>query len=166
MQHTHYSSTFSEKYFPIVLGCEEITNSVNVGSLFRVADTFGIEQIIFCGDDITIDHKVKRTSRSTEKRVKFSFSKNIVSELIKLRNKNYLLTALEITDDSAPLHDFKFEVNSPLALVVGAENSGVSEVVLNMVDERIHIEMFGQNSSMNVAVATGIALYEITRQNL
>ncbi|HCY81920.1 MAG TPA: RNA methyltransferase, partial [Xanthomarina gelatinilytica] len=44
------------------------------------------------------------------------------------------------------------------------ENFGISETVLTLSDAIIHINMFGQNSSMNVVQATSIALYEITKQ--
>ena len=47
---------------------------------------------------------------------------------------------------------------------VGDENFGVSDHILNYSDAVIHIDMFGQNSSMNVVQATSIALYEMTKQ--
>ena len=51
-------------------------------------------------------------------------------------------------------------------MIVGDENFGISEAVLKVSDTIIHINMFGQNSSMNVVQATTIALYEITKQLL
>jgi tRNA G18 (ribose-2'-O)-methylase SpoU len=52
MQLTHYNSTFNKQTFPIILVCDNITNAPNIGSLFRTADAFGIEKIIFCGSEI------------------------------------------------------------------------------------------------------------------
>ena len=49
-------------------------------------------------------------------------------------------------------------------MVVGAERYGISENILNILDDCYHIEMYGQNSSMNVAQATSIALYELTKK--
>jgi len=71
--------------------------------------------------------------------------------------------SLEITTDSRPIHTHNFH-QTPLALIIGDENHGISEAVLNQSDNVIHIDMFGQNSSMNVVQATSIALYEITKQ--
>ncbi|MEJ6791494.1 MAG: adenylyl-sulfate kinase, partial [Lacinutrix sp.] len=48
--------------------------------------------------------------------------------------------------------------------IIGDENFGISESILKQCDTTIHINMFGQNSSMNVVQATNIALYEITKQ--
>jgi tRNA G18 (ribose-2'-O)-methylase SpoU len=166
MQLTHYTSRFSIRTFPIVLVCDDITNSLNIGGLFRIADAFGIEKIIFCGDQISIDNKVKRTSRSTETVVPYTISKNIDSELECLKNSGFQLLGLEITTESQRLNEFKLDRSSPIVLIIGGENFGISESVLKLVDNQIHIEMFGQNSSMNVVQATGIALYEITRQIL
>ena len=50
-----------------------------------------------------------------------------------------------------------------VALIVGNEISGISEELLKLADNRLHITMFGRNSSMNVAQSAGIALYEITK---
>lgn len=77
--------------------------------------------------------------------------------------KGYDLLALEITSDSSALDEFKFNEIQKIALVVGNEKTGIEEEVLNLCTKKLHIRMFGQNSSMNVAQATGIALYEITK---
>ena len=74
MQLTHYNSKFSNTTFPITLVCDGITNSLNIGGIFRLADAFGVKKIIFCGKGISIDNKVKRTSRATEKIVDYTIS--------------------------------------------------------------------------------------------
>jgi tRNA G18 (ribose-2'-O)-methylase SpoU len=71
---------------------------------------------------------------------------------------------LEITDVSSPIQKVDFSTEGPMAIIVGAENRGISDPVLKTADSVLHIEMFGNNSSMNVVQATNIALYEITRQ--
>lgn len=164
MQLTHYNSNFSKRPFPITLICDDVTNSLNIGGIFRLGDAFGVQNIIFCGEQININNKVKRTSRSTEKVVSYRISENIEAVVNKLKTEDNLLVALEITSESVSLSRFKFETNKHLVLIVGAENIGVSESVLNLADVNIHIDMHGQNSSMNVVQATGIALYEITKQ--
>jgi len=51
-----------------------------------------------------------------------------------------------------------------VALVIGDENSGISEEILSQCKKQVHITMFGKNSSMNVSQAAAIALYELTKQ--
>jgi tRNA G18 (ribose-2'-O)-methylase SpoU len=164
MQLNHYTSKFKTQQFPITLVCDNVTNAPNIGSLFRICDAFGVEQIIFCGEPISIGRKVTKTSRATEKAIKYSHHNNIESIIEELKSTNHQIIALEITATSKPLHSFKFQPNQPIAIVIGDENFGISECILKKADEVIHIEMFGQNSSMNVVQATNLALYEITKQ--
>lgn len=164
MQLTHYNTPFTKRTFPITLVCDNVTNAPNIGSLFRIADAFGIEKLILCGQDIILGRKMTKTSRATEKFVNYEISTsalNVVQDLIK---SNYQIISLEITDASKPIHSCHFSNNKPIALIIGDENFGVSEAILNISDQVIHIDMFGQNSSMNVVQATNITLYEITKQ--
>lgn len=166
MQLTHYNTSFSKRKFPIILICDNVTNAPNIGSLFRVADAFGIEKLILCGKNIVLGRKITKTSRATEKVADYAIVDSAINVVEDLKNKGYHIISLEITYSSEPIHTFKFSTNKPIVLVVGDENFGISEAILNISDAIIHIDMFGQNSSMNVVQATNIALYEITKQLL
>lgn len=163
MQLTHQNSRFKKHTFPIVLICENISNAPNIGSLFRTADAFGVESIFFCGDDIPLGKRMKKTSRSTENHVPFTTHSNIYQLLDDLKT-DYHVIGLEITSQSKPLHSCSFSSAQPIALIIGNENFGLSDSVLDQCNEVVHIEMFGYNSSMNVVQATSVALFEITRQ--
>lgn len=107
-----------------------------------------------------------KTSRATEKVVNFEV-KETVSEVVKeYKNKGYQIVSLEITDNSTSISKAVFSAKKPVALIIGDENFGISEDILKLSNQIIHIDMFGQNSSMNVVQATNIALYEITKQLL
>jgi tRNA G18 (ribose-2'-O)-methylase SpoU len=164
MQLTHYTSKFNQRTFPITLVCENVTNAANIGSLFRTADAFGLEQVIFCGSPIPLGRKMTKTSRTTEKYVNFEWQENSSEVIRKLKASGYQIIALEITESSTSLRNMMLDTHKPIALLIGDENFGVSESSLKLSDHSIHIEMFGQNSSMNVVQATSIALYEITKQ--
>jgi len=164
LQLNHYNSNFKKQKHPIKIVCDNITNAANIGSLFRIADAFNIEKLIFCGSDISLGKRMTKTSRSTEKYVNHSINEAIETQIQDLRANNYYLIALEITENSQALSEFKLQTKQPIALILGDENFGVSETILEQVDAVIHINMFGNNSSMNVVQATSIALYEITKQ--
>ncbi|WP_303317846.1 TrmH family RNA methyltransferase [Flavivirga abyssicola] len=166
MQLTHYNINFSKRSFPITLVCDNVTNAPNIGSLFRISDAFGVEKFILCGDHIPLGRKMTKTSRATEKSVDYDMAQSASEVIESLKNKGFQIISLEITDTSKPIHNFKFSAKKPIALVIGDENFGVSDTILNMSDAVIHIDMFGQNSSMNVVQATNIVLYEITKQLL
>ncbi|TXD85050.1 TrmH family RNA methyltransferase [Subsaximicrobium wynnwilliamsii] len=164
MQLDHHSTNFTSKKFPITLICEQVGTAANIGSLFRTADAFGVEKLIFCGKEIPMGRKMTKTSRATEKYVDYEVSENIQEKLSDLKQKNYFLVALEITEASHDLKSFEFPKQKRIALVIGEENFGISEAVLQQMDAVVHIPMFGQNSSMNLVQASSVALYEITNQ--
>ncbi len=166
MQLTHYNTHFTKQTFPITLVCDNITNAPNIGSLFRTADAFGVEKIIFCGSPIPKGRKMTKTSRTTEKIVLFKEKESILETVNQLKSEKYFLIAIEITNNSQEIDSYKFPHNQKIALIIGDENFGISEAVLKLSDAIIHINMYGQNSSMNVVQATSIALYEITKQSI
>lgn len=164
MQLTHNTTTFKKQKFPIIVLCENVTNAPNIGSLFRICDAFGIQEIVFNGDESDIiSRKMKKTSRATEKYVHYKVISNIELYLNKIK-KEHQLIALEITNNSKSIQKYKFDFSKPIVLIVGDENFGVSDNTLQHCNEVIHIDMFGENSSMNVVQAANIALYEITKQ--
>ena len=166
MQLNHYNTNFKNKTFPIILVCDNVTNAPNIGSLFRIADAFGVEKLILCGKNIQLGRKVAKTSRATEKVVTYEINCDVSEVIEDLKSKNYQIISLEITESSKPIHKVQFSKDKPIALIIGDENFGVSEDILKTSNNIIHIDMFGQNSSMNVVQATNIALYEITKQLL
>ncbi len=163
IQKTHYNTTFKQAKFPIVLLCDNINKAPNIGSLFRTSDAFGIEKLIFCGQNIPLGKRMTKTSRSTEKVVRYEIHENALEIVNDLKSKGYYIVSLEITSESIPIHQGKF-INKPMVLIIGDENHGISKSVLNLSDAVIHINMFGYNTSMNVVQATAVALYEITKQ--
>ena len=163
-QLTHRETSFPQKQFPIILLLDNITGEANLGSLFRLADAFGVEKIIFCGSKPNLQsNRLKRTARNTFKTVDSEFQEDTVETIKKLKDENYKTIAIEITASSKPIQDLRLENDDKLLLIAGNERHGVSNPVINLCDEYYHIEMFGRNSSMNVAQSVGIALYEITK---
>jgi len=164
MQLNHYTSKFTKQRFPIVLISDNVSHAANLGSLFRTADAFGVEHLILGGSPMELGRKFTKTSRATEQSVSFEQLETLLEKIHELKTQNYTLIALEITDKSIPISELKLEKNSKIAFVIGDENHGVSDSILEECDVVVHIEMYGQNSSMNVAQATSIALYEFTKK--
>uniref|UniRef100_UPI0025E50752 TrmH family RNA methyltransferase n=1 Tax=uncultured Algibacter sp. TaxID=298659 RepID=UPI0025E50752 len=100
MQLNHYNTNFKEQIFPITLICDNVTNAPNIGSLFRIADAFGIEKLILCGDDISLGRKMAKTSRATEKIVNYEVNRDALEVIQDLKSKNYQIISLEITNSS------------------------------------------------------------------
>jgi tRNA G18 (ribose-2'-O)-methylase SpoU len=166
LQLTHYNTNFKKRKFPIVLICDQISNAANIGSLFRTADAFGIEKLIFCGTEISLGRKMTKTSRATEKYVEYKSATSTIEVVQNLKAREYTIVSMEITSNSTAIHGLEIIKSNPIAIIIGDENFGVSEAVLKLSDYIVHINMYGENSSMNAVQAATIALYEITKQLL
>ena len=135
-----------------------------VGSLFRVGDAFGIEKLVLTGTTpAPPDKKISRTSRSTDRRVAHEYHADAATVLPALRADGFALIALELTTASVDLRSIDYSRFGKICLIVGAENRGIKPSLLAAAEHTIHIPMRGANSSMNVAVACAIALFEMTR---
>ena len=163
MQLTHEENQFERKTFPITLVCDHIYFQQNIGSLFRISEAFGVENIIFLGKDIPLTpRKINKTSRSTHLYVPHQIIEE-TSELITYLLKNkFEIIALEITNNSKPLKEIIIPENKKIAVLIGSEINGVSDELLKISNQIVHINMFGKNSSMNVSQATSVILYELT----
>ena len=163
-QLTHESSKFNTNSDPIEVSIllEVMNGPANLGSIFRNAEAFGVHQILI-HESNQIDlqsNRFKRTSRSTEHRVKFKFYssfKQIVNDF-----KGYK-AGIEITKASKDISLLSKQKTSNLLLVFGNEKHGISSEHLSRLDDCYHINMMGQNSSLNVAQTLGISLYEVRR---
>lgn len=163
MQLTHDTTNFENIQFPVILLLDNITSEANIGSIFRLADAFGVEKLIFHGTVPNLNsNRLKRTARNTHTTVDFEVYEDATQVIRDLKSNGYRMTAVEITSESRPISEFKL-VTENILLVAGNERHGVSEEILKNCDSAYHIEMFGKNSSMNVAQSLGIALYEITK---
>jgi tRNA G18 (ribose-2'-O)-methylase SpoU len=131
--------------------------SENFGLLLRSASVFGIKAIYYYGDMVATGKQFQKISRSATIQV---YSIDSINSLMQLKTQGYEIVALEVTDDSIPLSKLSFKHKT--CLVVGNERHGVPQEILDIADAVCHIEMIGkQISSLNVAVATSIALYKM-----
>ncbi len=164
-QLTHADHKPAEKRLPVCLLADNLQDPLNVGSLFRLADAFAIKRMYLTGTSPTPpDRKIRKTSRSTEQSVDFISDSSPISIIEQLKKQRYWIISLELSQQSIDIKKLVVPSDRPLCLIVGAENTGVSETLLSASDICVHIPMRGDNSSMNVANATAIALYELSRQ--
>lgn len=160
----------SEKTFPLSIVTNNITDPLNVGSLFRLCDALGIEQLYLCGETpVPPNSKIKKTSRATEKNVRYQYVANAEKLVEQLIADGFTIVSLEITSSSLAINSAAFNAaikntiksKSPVCLILGSENTGVSESLLALSHLTVHIPMLGKNSSMNVVSAASISCYQI-----
>jgi tRNA G18 (ribose-2'-O)-methylase SpoU len=161
----HNEMNKNEGGFPIYLVCDHIRSPENTGMIFRISEAFGVRKIYFSDKSPKTDNqRLKRASRSSHQSVSHNYTHNLKSVLLDLKNSGFKLIALEITNKSKALNKINFSKHGKIALLLGAERTGISPELLELIDEAVHIPMYGMNSSMNVVNALAIALYEISKQ--
>ena len=150
---------------PLRLLAHDVDLALNVGALFRIADALGVEHLHLTGSSPRPpDPKIRRSARSAERHVAWSHAADPLAVVASLRAAGWRVVALELSTRSVALHAFTVAPGDRVCLVLGTENAGVSQVLLDVVDATVHIPMRGHNSSMNVANACAIATYEIARR--
>lgn len=143
------------KRHPLSLLLDQVEDTRNLGALFRLADAARLQHIWALGDSGLFDSKiVRRVARST-----LSYVPHNTIDLNEARAlaQQQTMVALEITENSIPYT--AYAPPGPCILVIGNEKDGVSEELLALCQTSIHIPMYGVNTSMNVAMATAVAVY-------
>jgi len=157
----------------ITLVLHDIRSIHNVGSIFRTAEGFGVKKIYLSGytpsPDNGLPHvrkkiadRLHKTALGAEKLVSNEYVNDIFVLIDDLRKSGYKIVGLEQDERSIKLSDYKIDKNVKIALLLGEEVKGITTELRDKCDELVEIPMFGKKESFNVAVATGIALYELT----
>jgi 23S rRNA (guanosine2251-2'-O)-methyltransferase len=150
----------------IYLILQNIRSLFNIGSMFRSADAFAVKKIFLCGySAYPIDKqitKIAKTALGAEKTVPFEHCWQTATLIKNLKKQKINIVALELTKDAVPLN--KFKPKFPLAIIVGNEVTGITKAILKQVDKIVFIPMQGAKESLNVAIATSIALHEVSEK--
>ncbi len=145
---------------PIVLVLDNVLDTYNIGSFFRLADALAATKIYLCGPVVTPPNiKIHRSSIGTWKWVPWEQFDSTAECIKKLKEEGFEIVACEQTENNTDYLETKY--NFPVALIAGSESQGVSKEVLKLVDKTVEIPMFGINISLNVLVATSIISYNI-----
>ena len=158
------------KKLPVIVLLNSIRSSYNVGSIFRTSDGAMIEKLILCGytphppidSENTGNKDVLKTALGSTDSVKWEYIKSPIETILSLKKQGIKICALELTENSKPYYNAN-QYEYPLCLVVGNEITGISQEVLDLCDYSIEIPQYGIKQSLNVAVAYGIAIFELRR---
>lgn len=145
----------------IVVVLDNIRSMHNVGSVFRTSDAFLIEAICLCGYTPQPPHRdINKTALGATETVDWLYFEQTTDAVSALKNKGYLVYAIEQVDTSIGLEKFS-AANKPIAIVFGNEVEGVDNEVLKLVDGSIEIPQLGMKHSLNISVAAGIVLWQL-----
>ncbi len=159
----------------IILIAHNLRSCHNIGSLLRTADGLGVQQVILSGytpyplsandtrlphEALRIHRQITKTALGAEEYVAWKQSLNIEKTIASVKDDGYSIFALEQTQSSIALPDFR--PPGKIALILGREVEGIEPEVLELCDGSLEIPMFGKKESYNVVQAAAMALYHCT----
>jgi len=149
----------------IIVVLDNVRSMHNVGSVFRTADAFLMEAVYLCGYTPKPPHRdIQKTALGATETVEWHYCNTTIEAINLLKQMGYKVFAVEQAEGSVSLE--KFTIAENIAVVFGNEVEGVDNQVLELCDGCIEIPQFGTKHSLNISVATGIVLWELTRKQL
>jgi 23S rRNA (guanosine2251-2'-O)-methyltransferase len=147
---------------PLVVVCDQVTDTQNVGAIVRSSVALGAQAVLLPSRRTgQVTGAVAKASSGALFHIKICQVGNLVKALRQLKEMGLWIAGLS-PDGEHPL--WELDLNRPLALVVGAEGTGMRRLVKETCDFLARIPHLGPVASMNVASAASIALYEVERQ--
>jgi tRNA G18 (ribose-2'-O)-methylase SpoU len=154
----------------LVIIAHNIRSAYNIGAIFRTADGMGASSVFLTGYSPSPDKGQFQTSAGkmiakialgSEKSLTWEKKSRLGPLLKKLKTEKFQIVALEQNERSADYR--KLKPQFPVALILGNEPKGIDQKILKTCDRIVEIPMRGEKNSLNVAVALGVAGYEIMR---
>jgi 23S rRNA (guanosine2251-2'-O)-methyltransferase len=144
---------------PLLLMLDGVHDPHNFGAILRSADGAGVNAVIIRHHrQAPVTDVVVKTSAGAAYTVPVFVVSNLSQALRTLSELGFWSVVAVAGPDTKPYHEYRW--NFKTLLIVGAEGSGVSDLLKRTADERIAIPLYGQLDSLNVSVATGILLFE------
>jgi len=148
---------------PVILVLDNIRSGLNVGSIFRSGDAFRVEKIICCGFTPVPPHReVLKSALGATETVEWSYAESAFVAISDLKAAGVACFAIEQTEASLDLKDFRLSEATKTAIVLGNEVTGVDQNVIDLCHGAIEIAQHGTKHSLNVAVCAGIVLFSIS----
>ncbi len=149
----------TEDDFVVLL--DHLEDPHNLGAIIRTCEAAGVKSIILPRDrQVQVNATVMKTSVGTLDNVNLVSVSNLVNTIERLKEAGYWVvgTALENSIDYREI-----DYSGKIALVIGNEGKGISELVAKKCDFLAKIPMYGETNSLNASVAAGIMIYEVIR---
>lgn len=144
-----------------VIVLENLRSLHNVGSIFRTADGAGWDKVYLTGyTGCPPDRRIEKVSLGAEEFLHWEHNSMPLNCVKTLKSQGFKILALEQTSQSVNLLQYQHQ-DENIVLIVGNEVLGVSPELLAICDKHLEIPMRGHKGSLNVSIATGIALYQL-----
>ncbi len=147
---------------PLIVILDNIRSLNNIGSVFRTADAFLIQKIYLCGITATPPHKdIQKTALGATDTVAWEHREDTLTLIQELQKENIQILAVEQAEQATMLDNFVPKPHTTYAVVFGNEVKGVQQEVVTASNEVLEIPQFGTKHSLNIAVSTGVILWDL-----
>ncbi len=153
---------YSEGREPFLLILDRVTDVRNFGAIARTAECAGVDGIVI-GEkgNAPITGDAMKTSAGALNHLSICREKDLKKTMKFLRENGIRIIACT---EKASQSIYDIELTGPIAMIMGSEEDGISDTLLRDADELVKIPMKGKIASLNVSVATGVAIYEVVRE--
>ena len=160
-RHTVQKEDITSSSMEMQVMLDNIRSLYNVGSVFRTAESVGVQKLHLCGMTATPDNpRLAKTAIGAENLVLWEHHNNALVAAQTLVDEGYALWAIEGGKDATPLFDAEPPTDyQKIVLVIGNELAGIDPEILKICERVLYIPMQGSKESLNLTVAFGIAAY-------
>ena len=164
LQRINIEAFKSAEKTPITIVLDNVRSALNVGSVFRTSDAFLIENIILCGITASPPNKeIRKAALGSTDSVNWKYIKNTTDAVKQLIKDGYYVVGVEQADKSTKLNEFELP-KKPIAIILGNEVNGVDQQAIDLCNEVIEIPQFGTKHSLNIAVTSGIVIWDLWKK--
>ena len=155
---------FDEGENPFVVVLDGVTDVRNFGAVARTCECAGVSTIVIPDrESVSVNADAVKTSAGALNYIPVCRERNLVTAVKLLRDSGFKIVG---TSDKQHLPYTQADYTGPVAIVLGAEDKGISPEIMKLCDTQVLIPEFGHINSLNVSVAGGIMIYEVVRQRL
>lgn len=145
---------------PIYLVLDNVLDTYNIGSLFRLGDAIACEKIYLCGEsEYPPSSRIHKAAVGTENWVPWKKRDSALEVIKELKTKGVQIIAIE--QDARSIPYYSLQTTHPCALICGHETEGISKEVLDAADIIVELPQYGVNKSFNVWGSTAVVAYKI-----
>lgn len=147
---------------PLVVILDNLRSALNVGSAFRTADAFLVQELALCGITAQPPHReILKTAIGASKSVAWQHFSTTMEAIDHYRAAGFQIWAVEQAEGSTPLQQLAVTPGQPMAVIFGNEVTGVDQTVVDAADGCLEIPQFGTKHSFNVSVSMGMVLWQL-----
>lgn len=148
----------------LLLALDQITDPHNLGACIRTAAAMGVQIVIVPRDkSASLTPTARKVAAGGAEKIKFIQVTNLARTLAHIKEQFHYKVVGTLLDDQA-ISIEKSDLTGNVVMIMGAEDTGIRPITQAQCDEKVYIPMSGALQSLNVSVATGMALYEAFKQ--